>query len=213
MLNFSLDGGIKILWALCIPFLWLFSTFSLPNICNYTMAFQILDVTTKIFRNFYRKVLPQSRNGRKLRMPLPEKVALNSSLDNISAISFMSQESERSWTHSPPSHENNKRFMVDSEGGKLPIYQNFSLNAADIIIGVGYDLMDLYELTNQALGGIILLQISSSWLLTIFHLAMFLSIFRPVIFNASVFTGKNLPWPLFATILSAILNHLRLKLK
>ena len=155
------------------------------------MALQILDVTTKVFRSFYRKILPQSRNGRKLRMPLPEKVALNSSLDNISAISFLSHASGHSWSSSSPSHETRKRFMAESTGGKLPNYQNFSLNAADIIIGVGYDLMDLYELTNQALGGIILLQISSSWLLTIFHLAMFLSIFRPVIFNASVFTGKK----------------------
>ena len=175
-----MDGGIKILWASCIPILWSFCTFSLPNICNYSVAFQILDVVTKIFRNFYRKVLPQSRNGRKLQVQLPEKEALNSSLDNIS---FFSQASGQRSTFSPPSYDSRKG---------VPLYQNFSLHAADIIIAVGYDLMDLFELTNQVLGGLILLQISSSWILTIFHMAMFLSIFRPVIFSASVFSGKIL---------------------
>ena len=181
--HFSLDGGIKVLWALCIPFLWLFSTFSLPNICNYSVVFQILDVTTKIYRNFYRKVLPQSRNGRKLQTQPPEKNALTSSLDNISRISALSQGSRYSSPASPAPYDNRKG---------LPYFQNFSLNAADIIIGVGYDLMDLFELTNQALGGLILFQISCSWILTLFHMVMFLSIFRPVIFTASVYSGKTI---------------------
>ena len=119
-------------------------------------------------------------------MPLPERVLLSSSLDNISAISFFSSSESNS---SPPPPYERKEFLRKS-AGKLPDYQNFSLNAADIIIGIGYDLMDIYELTNQALGGMILLQISSSWILSILHFAMFLSIFRPVIFSTSVFTGR-----------------------
>ena len=180
--TFSLDGGIKILWALCIPILWLLSTFSLPSICNYSISLQILDVTTMIYRNFHRKVLPRSRNGRKLRMPLPERAILTSSLDHISALSFLSS----SGSPLPP---NGRHDLIEKSDGKIPQYQNFSLNAADIIIGTGYDLMDIFELTNYALGGIILLQISSSWVLTILHLSMFLSIFRPVIFSSSVFAG------------------------
>ena len=124
-------------------------------------------------------MLPQSRNGRKIRTQLPEKVALTSSLDNISRISVLSQVSGY---RSATSYDDRKG---------LPYYQNFSLNAADIIIGVGYDLMDLFELTNQALGGMILFQISTSWILTILHMAMFLSIFRPVIFSSSVFSGEK----------------------
>ena len=184
---FSLDGGTKIVWALCIPILWLFGTFSLSNICNYSISLQILDVTTKIFRNFHQKVLPHCRNGRRLQMPLPERVVLTSSLDKISSILPY----PGSNSSSPPPYERQDIF-TKSAGGKLPHYQNFSLHAADIIIGTGYDLMDIYELTNQALGGITLLQISSSWFLSILHFAMFLSIFRPVIFSSAVTTGKRL---------------------
>ena len=170
-----------------MPLLWLFTTFSLPNISNYSISLQILDVTTKIYRNFHQKILPQSRHGRKLRMPLPERVVLTSSLDNISSVALLS--SSGSNASSPPPYERQDLF-TKSGGGKLPHYQNFSLHAADIIIGTGYDLMDIYELTNQALGGMILLQISSSWFLTILHFSMFLSIFRPIIFSSSVYTGK-----------------------
>ena len=160
------------------------STFSLANICNYTVSLQLLDVTTKIYRNFHRKVLPQSRNGRKLKMPLPERVMLTSSLDNISVLMPFSGSS----ITPPPPYE--RRGVLGKSGGeKIPEYQNFSLNAADVIIGTGYDLVDIYELTNQALGGMILLQISSSWILSLLHFSMFLSIFRPVIFSASVFSG------------------------
>ena len=181
---FSLDGSIKVFWALCIPLLWMLSTFSLANICNYTISLQLLDVTTKIYRNFHRKVLPQSRNGRKLKMPLPERVMLTSSLDNISVLMPFSGSS----ITPPPPYE--RRGLHGKSGGeKIPEYQNFSLNAADVIIGTGYDLVDIYELTNQALGGMILLQISSSWILSLLHFSMFLSIFRPVIFSASVFSG------------------------
>ena len=184
LLIFSLDGSIKVLWALCIPVLWMLSTFSLANICNYNVSLQLLDVTTKIYRNFHRKVLPQSRNGRKLKMPLPERVMLTSSLDNISVLMPFSGSS----ITPPPPYE--RRGVLGKSGGeKIPEYQNFSLNAADVIIGTGYDLVDIYELTNQALGGMILLQISSSWILSLFHFSMFLSIFRPVIFSASVFSG------------------------
>ena len=184
LLIFSLDGSIKVFWALCIPVLWMLSTFSLANICNYTVSLQLLDVTTKIYRNFHRKVLPQSRNGRKLKMPLPERVMLTSSLDNISVLMPFSGSS----ITPPPPYE--RRGVLGKSGGeKIPEYQNFSLNAADVIIGTGYDLVDIYELTNQALGGMILLQISSSWILSLFHFSMFLSIFRPVIFSASVFSG------------------------
>ena len=147
-----------------------------------------------MYRNFHRKVLPLSRNGRKLRMPLPERVALTSSLDNISAVSFLSPSSGSTSSLPLPYHDRLEFLANPPESNKLPYYQNFSLNAADIIIGIGYDLMDIYELTNQALGGIIFFQIASSWILTILHLAMFLSIFRPVIFSTSVFTGKGLWW-------------------
>ena len=125
-------------------------------------------------------------------MPLPERVILTSSLDNISAVSFQSPSSRNPSSPLAFYHDRQELSPSQSDSKKLPYYQNFSLNAADIIIGIGYDLMDIYELTNHTLGGLILLQITSSWILTILHLAMFLSIFRPVIFSSSVYAGKSL---------------------
>ena len=125
-----------------------------------------------------------------MRMQLPDRVILSSSLDNISPVAIVASSSGNS--SSPPPPYQGQVHPSDSDG-ELPHYKNFSLNAAKIIIDSGYDLIDIYELTNQALGGVVLTQISSSWLLTMLHFVMFLSILRPIIFSTSIFTGMYEP--------------------
>ena len=119
---FSLDDGMRILLSFPIAFLWLLNLFSLPHIVLYGVSLQVLGVVTAMAKNYHERVLPRSRNGRRLATPAP------------------SADSQLFKTPPPPPYSGESKHQ-------LPNYKNYSLHGADISLDWGYNVVDAVQMT------------------------------------------------------------------
>ena len=160
----SLSSGIRILMAAAIGMLWLLNLFGLSNIAMYSIPLQIITVVTRMIRNYHERVLPKSRNGRRI------KDEANNQL----------------FTVSPP-----PAYSERPKGGskhQIPSYQNYSLYGANIAIDWGYNVVDVVQMTEETLGQIVFAQIATSLVLALLHISMFSSIVGSMVFFNNVGT-------------------------